>query len=212
MNTPEEPTPDEDNYVYEDDEELVPLPTEGESRSKNDWTVIAEPFGIGIAPIATSGLAFGYSINENSLIEASYVWGGDSVKDVIYETELTSIRLKYFFLSSAYLNLGSAYRNVRGTFSSDSAEDEEINDSEKSSLTSSTSLFTAEVAIGNKWQMDHFVMGCDWLGFNLPVSSPVKRGFDTKEATGDGGSFDTYNRISLGTTKQFLRIYFGANF
>jgi hypothetical protein len=206
MVTPEEPTPDDDNYIYEDDEEFVPIPSELDIRTAKKVSVTVEPFGFSIVPIPTTGVTAGYHFNPNRVGEFNYAWGGSSVANADYRVELTTLRLKQFVFGKMYLNGEVGYRNVRAIFPAGTVE--AFTEEQKSSV----GVMVAGGSVGHEWRTDQFVLGCDWVGVDLPVGEYRQRGQNMRDLDDKDDSVKTFEKIAFNQSVQAFRFYFGTSF
>jgi hypothetical protein len=71
----------------------------------------------------------------------------------------------------------------------------------------------AGFAIGNQWQFENFLIGCDWIGLNVPVSESISKDKVVSNYSYDITSHNSdRDRLFKNTTGSLLSFYIGASF
>lgn len=131
---------------------------------------------MGPGPFMTTGLYGNYRIDRNSslIFEAAvgnrpfnYIWMSNSTYDV--EQKSFGLYYKRFIGNTFYWRLGTDYRTVSYSHKYHS---------EFSTTLDNNSDFKGYAVmgtfqIGNQWQWENVTLGCDWVGYSLPLSTKV---------------------------------------
>ena len=99
-------------------------------------------FYVAGAPMPLFGMIMGHRISEDLSLEL----GGGA--DLLTYYSHASIYLKQFVSDRTYLNYGAGY---------------------STGLENGRSGFGPKLAIGTEWTWPRFIMGCDWLGVDVPI-------------------------------------------
>lgn len=144
--------------------------TSQELRENQSMMATGQVAGLGPLSAYTTGVNFGFYINQNSILDFSYhhslIFAGLGGYSITFDT--IGAHYKHFVKNSFYIKPGVEYRKLSynyTTYFSDKTLEE-------STQFTGTTL-TANFALGHQWQWDHFTMGCDWVGVALPLSSTV---------------------------------------
>ncbi len=141
-------------------------------RQDKKWFVTGQAVGIGPIPgTTTSGFAFGYFINPDLILSAEAVGGNSSGTffDFFSNRKLrynsAGMHLKNFLSTNFYIKGGVDYNRFSEDYSSLFFG--------ASSHGFESEFYSGAIAIGNQWQFSHFTIGCDWVGYTLPISSKI---------------------------------------
>lgn len=179
---------------------------------------VAGEIGTSLAPATTLGVRYGYFLSPASLLEASITAGNHDDNDEFDETAdkfkvaTASVRFKQFWTNSFYTDLGGGLRSMerilhfdRYTFSGVDTATE---------YRGKTVSLVGDVAIGNAWQFDNFIIGADWFGVMVPVikvqetetfsDERIKQASETK--------IKEFRKDRQAVSGQALRFYCGASF
>ncbi|MFN7727967.1 MAG: hypothetical protein ACK5P7_02295 [Bdellovibrio sp.] len=172
--------------------------------------------GIGPSITGTAGVQLGYYLDHDSLVILELTRGNlrsdsqltSSTVGSKYEITSGSIggHYKNFVGNSFYYRAGGDFRTLdyKYTFTSGVVD---------TATFKGTSL-VANIQIGNQWQWENFTLGCDWVGFVLPIYSQIKDdvvnsstpSLERKRLDDDAQTLVKSNHITL------LRFYLGASF
>jgi hypothetical protein len=193
--------------IVEEPEEVVYKSSSEYFRQDKQASAVVEL--LGFAPLLGAGLAGGYYLNPDNLLELSYHKAELDFAIIKISTTLTELRLKHWFGNSFYLNGGVGLRTVEGE-----ASLEPILGEEDISSTVSASSIGATIAIGNRWQWEYFTIGCDWIGEFLPVAKTEAEVTDSSDAAEDDveEAKGDANDLALTNSSMALRFYLGASF
>ncbi len=177
-----------------------------------------------------SGLRGGMYLNSDSLVEihfssAEAKFDSDSFSDSdysagIYEAQRTGkaslfeVMYKHFATNSFYWSAGVGDRQSEAHLEAYRF----LSDDRETVATAKTHDIGLSAAIGNQWQWGTFMMGCDWIGFYIPVLhlSQDKQEDNTPTEVSDAKSIDKardefYQDETEGNA-QGVRFYLGASF
>jgi hypothetical protein len=171
-------------------------------------TLIAVGFGPVAGPV--TGVNLSYIIDRNSLVNLSYVKLAQSAYtcsgSIACAATGNAVTLSYksFVSNSFYYTVGIGRREA--------GYNEAEVPSGTTSYTFTGSSIGAEISIGNQWQWKNFTLGCDWIGYNFPLSHKI----DSEESSGDiwdVTNLDSREKTFLANnTPLALRFYLGASF
>ncbi len=144
------------------------LAAEGLSETnRGNRTAYAALEAIGLTALPVSGVRAAYCFTHDLIGEAGSATGSVSMGDWKYDKKILSVKAKYFFANSFYVDAGlgmeiwnTSYRVVNDGSGADSQK-----------LTADLSNVGVEFHIGNQWQWDGFTLGCDWIGGFAAVSN-----------------------------------------
>jgi hypothetical protein len=166
---------------------------------------------IGFAPFygmsGAAGVILGGKLAVEGAVASGASCGGSNCQ---YATTLHELRAKIFLGNSFFLNLGAASEDAAWDHTVAWGQADEANAAFKARAI--TRGVTA--AIGNLWQVHHFVIGCDWLGYYWPTSMQSftfteEPGYDAASATADT---DKAKSTALAPQPLLLRFHLGAAF
>jgi hypothetical protein len=196
------PQPPEDNNTAED-RKL----SSSDNRNNANFDLAVE---VGFAPLPGVGLIAGGYLTSDDLIEASAQIGELNLLGLLLiKSELYELRYKRFWGNSFYTNIGPGLR----TFRVSSPLVDALTKSE--SFEAEDSDIVLGLSVGNRWQWQHFLIGCDWIGVHLPlanVSSSVgepTKSENSEEYKKRKSDWDSFGKSS---TYQVLRFYLGIVF
>ncbi len=190
-------------------EEAAPAKTHSSSAENRQGKMlhIVGEAGLAIAPFPQEGLGVGYYFSPDLVAELSYVAGSTEFLDLEVTTSLIEARAKYFIGNSFYAIGGLGQRTIGFTADLDASS---VGGAKKkvSVDTSSTGL---SLGIGNHWQWSGFTLGCQWLGYFMPLSSSGDTDLDV-DGVNEKDKKDLQDSIdNLGKTPSYqaLRLYLG---
>jgi hypothetical protein len=186
------------------------------NRMEKSWTFGAQVFGAGPSYATNRGISAGYFLNRNMVVFLEFMTGDYSSSSSLSSGSLYSssqvdvdgksigAHFKQYVGNSFYYRIGLDVR----TF------DYEFSDTSGGSAQFKATSVGATFNIGNQWQWKNFHLGCDWIGFTVPLSKSYK-----DELLVTGGSFYTAEDLEEDkdvlvekTTVNLLRFYLGASF
>ncbi len=198
---------------------VVPKPTEdintghitsAENRKNKSYFLAGQVAGVGPSESYDnlgSSLFGGLYIDPNSLVLLDYtkgygptlcLWCSESIK-----TNSVGLSYKHFTANTFYFRAGADYRTVDYSYLSSSNSSNQYKFKGES--------VTASFSIGNQWQWENFTLGCDWVGYSLPVYSRIYTESSTGSPTLSSISDDQDRYVKNGTFS-FVRFYLGATF
>ncbi|UYL09320.1 hypothetical protein B9G69_001880 [Bdellovibrio sp. SKB1291214] len=199
-------TPTDDPVIVKKSQSAIEEDSSEHKRMGKSYEVSLTPVAIGPIPglntgvnIATyltrnAAVIFGYSL----LVGGRSCWGAISCSDKGYAFELY---YRQFFGNSFYVAGGLDQRYVSSHGSDDFTGESYSFDGETTA---------ASVVIGNQWHWQRFVLGCDWFGLSVPISSRVS---NVKTRGSYGYDFeDAKNALVTGTRPMALRVHVGMTF
>ncbi len=160
------------------------------------------------------GATIGKYLDRNSLITLDFTKGYEAQHTSWfyskYDVSTFSIGTSYkkFVSNSFYFRAGFDYKTIdyhhtyRDIFT-DAIERE--NKFKGESL-------AASIYIGNQWQWENFTMGCDWVGYSLPVYSNIHDESSVGTTSYVGPMSDDQDVLLKSGTIMLLRFYLGASF
>ncbi len=190
-------------------EEPAPAKTRtssAENRQGKMLHIVAEA-GLAIAPFAQEGLGVGYYISPDLVVEGSYVAGSSSFAGFEVTTSMLEVRAKYFIGNSFYAigGLGQRSIGINAELDASSAGGDKVN---AKVSTASTGL---SLGIGNHWQWSGFTLGCQWIGYFMPLSSSGDTDLDVSGADPKDTKDlqDSIDALAETPSYQALRLYLG---
>ncbi len=190
-----------DEVVFNDSSEAL--------REGKEWSLVFEPIGFSVAPIASYGLAAGAYLSSDMIMEASYAHGKTDFLIFNIFSDYTALHLKKFWGNSFYTNTGFAMRKLGAGFDLESI----ATGASDLKASSSTTSIGVELAIGNRWQWDTFTLGCDWIGAFLPIakiSDDIDMPAGAKESEKKEAQ-DDWDNLAKTHNYQLLRFYLGVS-
>lgn len=164
---------------------------------------------VGVVVLPSMGFSLGGYLGPNDVLEGAAAFGVIDLGIVRAESSLLDLRYKRFWANSFYTNLSAGMRTVRATSPLLDAL------SGRKAFEAKASDFAIGISIGNRWQWQHFLIGCDWLGVHVPI---FKRS-SSVTSSADFGNDKEYDRrksdwdgLSKAVTPQLLRFYLGVVF
>lgn len=212
------------NHASDDDEENEENPDTSKYYRKNikfSGTITL----VGLSGGGINGGDIGYFINPDLAImgryeQSSFNFNFLGVDLFKYSVKSMGLYGKKFWGNSFYANLGIFHRVLEAKMW-DSVETKP-----SSGTTTSTSLQSAqivqkasqqdiEIAIGNQWQWDNFTLGCDWIGFMIPISKKIDT--NERQISTDGGPYEKDTSKDPDSNPMFpgvrlLAFYLGLSF
>lgn len=173
--------------------------------------------GVGPSIATTYGVQLGKYLDLNNVLifeatTGTNNWNSTSSTGTygrVRDLSATSLGLhyKHFSGNSFYFRVGADYRTLKykSTFTNlDQSRDITSFDGDSVAM---------NLQIGNQWQWESFTLGCDWVGYSLPVTSTIKNmqvvsssDYEKKWAKEDADMYITKGNLNL------LRFYMGASF
>ncbi len=202
------------------------------ARAGKRYEASLEPFGVAVPLNEGSALNGGMYFGANSLVELNIAFANakrsdsssftsDSGDTIFSQYEarreghssLVAVRYKRFVSNSFYWYAGGGDRMTSAALY---VIDKDHDDKESKVATYETHDIGAVGAIGNQWQWDSFMMGCDWIGLYLPIIK-VKNVYDDQNDdlaySNDMHKARAKLRDDLTSMNvQGLRFYLGASF
>lgn len=130
--------------------------------------------GLAVAPFPAEGLGVGYFVSPSFVTELSYVAGSATLLDFTVNTSLAELRAKYYVGNSFYVIGGFGQRSI----GIDAQLDASAVGGDKIDVSVSTASTSLSIGLGNQWQWGGFTLGCQWLGYFMPLSSSGDTDFD----------------------------------
>lgn len=172
-------------------------------------SIVVEP--VGFAPYPGFGFAGGYYLTPDDLVEFSYHSASLDFTLFKLESTMAEVRLKHWFGNSFYVNGGLGLRSLKASVTL-----EPLTGTTDYTSSATASSFGGSLVIGNRWQWETFTMGCDWIGFFVPLSTTeakVTAPSSTDYSEEDRQSAeDDMNDLALSGSPMFLRFYLGVSF
>jgi hypothetical protein len=194
------------NEVYEDSSEF--------HRMNKSYLITAQLIGQGPgADVNKFGATFGKYLNRNSLFTIDFTIGNNG-KSSYYYSEYkisdSSIGLSYknFISNSFYFKVGVDYRKMNYHYTSRDIFNSVI---ERENIFKSESIVSG-LSIGNQWQWQNFTLGCDWVGYSLPIYSHIYDESSTGTSAFAGYMKVDQDRYVKDGVFTALRFYLGASF
>lgn len=184
-----------------------------------------------------SGFRYGYYLNSDSIIAVQVAFAskkassgdddfGSSSSDSDYnfglydaqrvgKSQLFEVEYKHFATNSFYWSAGLGDRQTDSRL--EAYKDSFFDDNEDRTTIARAKTHDLGVsgAIGNQWQWDNFLLGCDWIGLYLPLAhlSQTKGGEqDLPDGSGIAKARQSYYDDEKEMNVQGLRFYLGASF
>ena len=149
-------------------EPTAPAPHDSAFNRKNKKVVILGEIGLVNLLNAGYGAEVGYYLTPNRVLEADFLQSSFAFLGTESKINLATARFKWFLNNSFYLQFGAGIRQME-------AIDDSSYFSTAFNLESYSSKFSAvhgiaEVGLGNRWQFSSFTIGCDWVGYVVPLA------------------------------------------
>jgi hypothetical protein len=182
-------------------------------RQNKKFSIVAQPIGIYVLP--TIGASLGYYYSDRDLIELDFTSGNADF--LIFELHSSTItaRWKRFFGNSFYANFGLTSRSMGGETKVKSI----LTTEEDVDVKYSVSSVGLDVGIGNRWQWEYFSLGCDWVGYFMPISKgdvdddiPEARRNDPEYQESHRKTREDFKDLGESPNLYLLRFYLGASF
>lgn len=211
-----------DYVVSPSKSEVIEQDSSAHHRVDKKYQVVAQLTGVGPSLTGGQGIQAGYHLERNKLVLVEFTSGSltstatassslstdTSGSKYDIKSQSFGVHYKQFTGNSFYWRAGADYRTLKYkyTFSSTGFADD-TRDFDGTSL-------AANFQIGNQWQWQNFTLGCDWIGYALPLTSQVS---NDKVVS----STPTYDRDRLNEDSKLLvknghitllRFYLGASF
>lgn len=175
-------------------------------------------FGIGPNIASTTGVEAGLFLDKDSLLLAQITQGNSRYNysssygsDYKFDTTSVGVHYKKFVSNSFYVKLGGDYRTADYSYKYRSSLGSNY-DTDRSFKGTSTAI---TFQIGNQWQWENFTIGCDWVGYTMPVlsnissenvTSPSDYAYDLKRNQEEQDTLVKNGHLNL------LRFYLGLSF
>lgn len=166
--------------------------------------------GFAIAPLPTSGFGASYFVTPDLLAELSYVSGEFKLADISISGSLLELRAQYFIGNSFYVIGGFGQRKI----GFDAKLDASAAGGNKIPVSVETTSTGLSLGVGNHWQWGGFTLGCQWLGYFLPLSSSGDTDLDVAGANDKDKKDlqDSIDGLAKTPTYQALRLAAGWSF
>lgn len=187
-------------------------------RLNKDYQLTALLTGVGPSISSTAGIQLSKHLSANNalLVETTTGtnnWSSKDIADTKYgynidiSTSSVGVHFKHYSGNSFYTRIGGDYRTVKYRVSYIYQGQEDLRNFDGDSV-------AANIQIGNQWQWESFTLGCDWIGYSLPISSNVKNSrvssstleYDQRRLKEDS------EVLVKGAHLNLLRFYIGASF
>ncbi|MBX2995101.1 MAG: hypothetical protein KF681_09770 [Bdellovibrionaceae bacterium] len=187
-----------------------------QNRADKKFQVTAQIVGLGPSIISSSGLQGSMFLDPNSqiMIEATSGSGrpllnGLFGSDYEYRASSFGVHYKRFVANSFYWRGGVDYR----TSSVDYKYTSWVGNPDSTYKFSGNSV-ALNFQIGNQWQFDGFTLGCDWVGYSMPIASNVtsEEVNSTDEAYYRRRMKDDQDDFLKNGHFNLVRFYLGASF
>lgn len=157
-------------------------------------------------PFPAAGVSGAIFLNRNSLLDVDYVRANDTWLGYKAEVVMTGVHFQQFLTNSFYIKGGVDYRMIRlydywdilfgGTTTGEFARHDSIGPS---------------FAVGNQWQSEHFVIGCDWGGVYIPAAILKNEYHSDRLSSSDRtDADDAWDRAS-GASIMAVRLHIGVS-
>ena len=122
-------------------------------------------YGLGVAPARTFGVTLGCFLVADQIAELSFLEGKGEEERVafslLHDASAASIKLRWFFGNSVFVNSGIGVRRYKLSFKST-----ELNQIRYATTADS---FIFDLSVGNLWQIDRFSFGITWVGIMIKM-------------------------------------------
>lgn len=177
------------------------------NRMGKNYLLTAQIAGSAVAPVPAAGINFGMYVSRNGIAQIEYSKGTLPYFFFNLNASTLGANYKHFFGNSFYTKIGVDHRSISiSDINLFGYTANQYGSNEAQSL-------VGNFAIGNQWQWENFIMGCDWIGIN-PHLTTLKATYDTTGMSAkDKKDLDeSWDKIAKVTSTQFLRFYLGASF
>ena len=169
------------------------------------YEVSLTPVSVGPIPGINSGITVATYLTRNSAFVFGYsvlsvgrkCWGSLSCSD---SGQTFEAYYRQFFGNSFYVAGGVDQRHVSVSGSDSSSSEEFSFDGDTTAI---------NVVVGNQWHWENFVLGCDWFGLSVPVSTSLS---NVKTTTNDYDFQEAKSYYVTGRTAISLRLHVGMTF
>ncbi len=198
--------PPQADSIYRDSSEF--------NRLNKNFSIETVVVGYGPSRATTVGFNLGIFLDRNSLIEIQALGGRPITLSFLNSYDIYTrsfgVHYKHFHGNSFYWAAGLDYRSV--DYKSNAYD--LFNSSVLETRTFDGSSLGPSLVIGNQWSWENFTLGCDWIGFYLPITSQVN---SEKESSGAPNAYsrslkDEEDYYIKSSSTIGLRFYLGASF
>jgi hypothetical protein len=213
------------SYAADEDVEVVPAKKTVEADSSENnrmnktYIFDAQLLGSGPNVISSQGLSAGYFLNRNMIVSIEATTGTRDNDSFLFSTSSDSynirgnsvgVHFKHFVGNSFYYRTGIDYRSLKYKYDYTSS----FSPANNVHRSFDGKSFGVTFAIGNQWQFENFNIGCDWIGFTVPLSKSISNESVTSpSATYDNEQLaDDEKTYIKNTSATLLRFYLGATF
>ncbi len=175
----------------------------------------AQVLGVGPNISNNYGFVFGPYLDRQSILTIEAL-GGSSILDwetlgsrYTSKTFALGAHYKMFRGNSFYIKGGADLRKFDRTYTYTSL----IDGSQDTRWSFSGESIALSLQIGNQWQFDQVSIGCDWIGYSLPIASRiVSENFQIGDEIDRQWMRDDQNDLVKNGHANLLRLYIGASF
>lgn len=209
-------TRDDDVVIIKQQPKAVFANSSEHNRIGKTIVLTGQLFGGGPSASSGQGATVGFHLDRNRLVQFEALWGGTGNLFYLVGGKTTvrsaGVHFKHFVGNSFYYRTGLEYKtvdyNYNYTFVYTNGYDRE---------SFSGNALGAAVVIGNQWQWENFVLGCDWIGITAPFTSQVTAQESSSSLNGSSSSESTslysyQDRLLKEPYFHFLRFFLGASF
>ena len=187
------------------------------NRLDKRYMVTAQANAVGPSLVSNGGVQGGIFLDHNSLLLLELTNGAGGAflnglfgSEYTYRASSVGVHYKRFVANSFYVRAGGDYRVATFDYKYTSV----FGGTYRSDYHFEGNSLAANFQIGNQWQFSGFTIGCDWVGYSLPVVSNVTNermsanstDTDRKNMQEDQDRFLKQGHLNL------LRFYLGASF
>ncbi len=183
-------------------------------RMNKSYLMTAQLLGQGPgANISRGGATFGKYLDRNSLITIDFTKGNNFKSKGYYsDYELSDLTIgfsyKKFASNSFYYKTGLDYRKMNYHYISRDISTSIIDRENKFQAES----IVASFSIGNQWQWENFTLGCDWVGYSMPIYVNISDESSVGTTSFVGYMKDDQDYLVRDGVLTLLRFYLGASF
>lgn len=181
------------------------------NRMGKKWVVAGQILGIGVTNGTGQGVIAGHHLDRNTVVQMELVSGtrnDDIFESFELKTTAIGLHAKKFLANSFYINGGLDYINLKYDnkyiFNSSGVDD---------AYGFEANVWAASFTIGNQWQWESFTLGCDWIGFTMPIANSVSSEYaDAGWSNAKKYRDEDKQTLLVNGSPQLLRFYMGATF
>ncbi len=160
-----------------------------------------------------SGATVGKYLDRNSLITIDFTKANNLKFNGYYsDYELSELTIgfsyKKFASNSFYYKTGLDYRKMNYHYTSRNISTSIIDRENKFQAESIVVSFS----IGNQWQWENFTLGCDWVGYSMPLYANIYDESSVGTTSFVGYMKDDQDDYVRNGVMTLLRFYLGASF